>query len=28
MKILLTSIATPSILRKKIMDMSKKNGLT
>jgi len=28
MKILLTSIATPSILRKKIMDMGKKNGLT
>ena len=28
MKILLTSIDTPSILRKKIMDMSKKNGLT
>jgi len=28
MKILLTSIATPSILRKKIMEKSKKNGLT
>jgi len=27
MKILLTSIVTPSILRKRIMDMGKKNGL-